>query len=111
GSSPRSHLADKSPKRCRGCRLHRELFKRCRIEKHFIGIANDAVPAEVADTVHNLRGTGTSAREIAAMKDEVGGGLRQVRQNRFERGEIVVDVGYYRDAQLLVPRQDQCLWP
>ena len=72
-------------------------------KKHFIRIADHALPAEIANAVHNLRGTCAAVSQIAAVKDQVGRGLPQIRQNGLKRGSVAVDVGNDCDAHH-VPR-------
>jgi uncharacterized protein involved in exopolysaccharide biosynthesis len=66
--------------------LTRKLGQRLGPEKHFIGIANHALPAEIANPIHDLRGTRSTVRQIAAVKDQVGRSLPQIRQDGLERG-------------------------
>jgi len=54
--------------------------------QRFLAIANDAWPAEIANVVHNLNGTISVVGQIAAVQNQVGRGLPQVRQNSLERG-------------------------
>ena len=37
-------------------------------------------------------------RQVAAVEDQVGRGLAQIREDRLERGSIPVDIGYDGDA-------------
>jgi hypothetical protein len=67
-------------------------------EKHFIRIANHAWPAVIANAIYNLRGICSSVRQIAAMENQVGRCLPQVRQDCLKRGSVAVDVGYDCDA-------------
>jgi hypothetical protein len=78
--------------------LARELFERLGTKKHFIRIARHAPPAQAADAIRNLRGMRAAIGEIAAVEDQVGRCLAQIRQNCFEGREIAVNVGYDGDA-------------
>src|SRR6202011_1552292 len=92
------HLLDRGEERVQRWRLLRKLRQRLGPEKHFIRIAHHAVPAEIANLVHNLHGTRSAVSQIAAVEDHVGSGLPQIRQDCLKRGSVAVDVGYDRDA-------------
>jgi hypothetical protein len=68
-------------------------------ENGFIRIADHALPPEVANLVHNLHGTCSAISQIAAVEDQVGSSLLQVRQDSLKRGPVAVDVGYDSDAR------------
>src|ERR1022692_3821645 len=71
---------------------------RCGAKKHFIRIADHTLPAEIANAIHNLHGTCSGVGQIAAVEDQVGRGLPQIRQDCLERGKVAVDVGDDGDA-------------
>jgi hypothetical protein len=79
-------------------RLTGELGQRLRSEKHFIGIAEYAWPAEIADLIDNPGGARSALGQIAAVHNQVGGGLPQILQDCLEGGAIAVNVGNDRDA-------------
>src|SRR5450759_1229280 len=99
----RRHLPDHGPKSMQLGRLTGKLLERPRHGEHVVRIAGHAWPAEIANAVHDLHGTGTSVSQIAAVEDQVGRSLAQIRQDRFKRGSIAVDVGYDGDAHLIKP--------
>ena len=116
--SPRSHASLSSPSISRvaaaisaDCGEHRlqfgqlagKLRQRLGPEKHFIRIANHARPSEIAHPIHNLHRTGTAVRQIAAVQNQVGRGLPQIRQDCLKRGSIAVYVGDDCDAHALPP--------
>jgi hypothetical protein len=78
--------------------LARKLCQRLGPEKHFIHVAEHTWPAEIANAIHNLRGTRSSLRQIAAVENQVGRSLPQIRQDSLECGSVAVDVGYDCDA-------------
>ena len=94
----RRHLLDRGEKGLQLGRLTRKLLQRLGPRKHFIRIANHTLPAEIANAIHNLRGTCSSVSQIAAVEDQVGRGLPQIRQDGLKRGSVAVDVGYDCDA-------------
>lgn len=102
-TGPRRHIPDGVQNRLRPGRLTRKLVQRLGPSEHFIRIASHALPAEIADAIHNLRGICSPIGQIAAMEDQVGGGLAQICQYGFKRGSIAVDVGHDSNAQLSSP--------
>ena len=97
----RGHLLDRGEKGLQLRRLARKLRQRLGPEKHFIRIADHALPAEIANAIHNLGGTRSAVSQIAAVEDQVGRGLPQIRQDCLKRGSVAVDVGYDCDAHSL----------
>jgi hypothetical protein len=65
---------------------------------HFIRIAKHTLPAEIANTIHDLCWTCPSVSQVAAMEDQVWRGLLQIGQDCLKRGSVAVDVGYNCDA-------------
>ena len=100
----RGHLLDHSQQGLQVGRLARKLRQRLGPEKHFIRIANHALPAEIANAVHNLHGTRSAVSQIAAVEDQVGRSLPQIRQDCLKGGSVAVDVGYDCDAHQIVDR-------
>src|SRR5260370_29928681 len=88
GAGRNPHLLNRCKKWLQLGRLLGKFRQRLGAEKHFVRIANHALPAEVANVIHNLRGTCSSVREIAAMEDQVGSGLTQIRQDCLKRGSV-----------------------
>jgi len=78
----------------------RELVQRIGPKEHFVGISNHALPAEIANLIHNLRGTRTPISQIPAVKNQIGRRLPQIRQDRLKRRSIAVDVRYDCDAHI-----------
>ena len=99
GAGRHGHLFDRGKKRLQLGRLFRKLLQRRGPEEHFIRIANHALPAKIANLIHNSQGTGSAVSQIAAVEDQVGRGLPQIRQDCLKRGSVAVDVGYDGDAQ------------
>ena len=97
-TSRRRHLLDHGEEGLQLGRLLRKLPQGLGAKKHFIGVANHALPAEVANAIHNVLGTCAGVGQIAAVKDQIGRGLPQIRQDRLKRGAVAVDVGYDGDA-------------
>ncbi len=92
------------------CQDALELGKLCgklgeifRTAKHFICIATNAKPSEIADPIHHLSGMGAICGQIAAMKNYIRGTQTQVCENRFEGGEVAVDVRHYRGPHAHTP--------
>jgi hypothetical protein len=83
--------------------LTRKLGERLGPEKHLIRIANHSRPSEIANAVHNFHRTGTAVRQIAAVQNQVGCGLSQIRQDRLKGSSIAVYVGDDCDAHVLWP--------
>ena len=94
----RRHLLDYGKKRLQPGRPLREVLQRLGVGKHFIGIARYSLPAEVANAIDNLRRTGSGVSQVAAMEDQVGRSLLQIREDCLKRGSVAVDVGDDRDA-------------
>ncbi len=99
----RRHLPDGGPQGLQFGRLTGKFLERPGCGKHFVRIANHAWPAEIANLVHNLHVAGTSVRQIAAVKDQVRGGLPQILQNCLKGSPVAVDIGYHCDAHLPRP--------
>jgi len=75
GARRRRHLLDRGEERRKPRGSPGKLLQRLGHEKHFIRIANHALPAEIANAIHNLHGTCSSVSQIAAVEDQVGRGL------------------------------------
>jgi hypothetical protein len=73
--------------------LARKLFQRLGPEKHFIGITDHTLPAEIANAIDNLHGARTGVCEITAVQNQVGSGLAQIGQDCFKRRSISMYVG------------------
>ena len=84
-------------------RLLRERAERIGRRKHFVCVANYTLPSKIANAIHNFRGTGPSVRQIAAVEDQIGRSLPQVRQNGLKRGSVAVDVGYHCNPHRVSP--------
>jgi hypothetical protein len=93
GTCNRCHLTDHRPKRRRRRRLARKFLKRLGPEKHFISVAHDTLPAEIANAIDNLYGTRTAVCEITAVENQVRRGLLQIRQDCLERRSIPMNIG------------------
>lgn len=94
----RSHLPDRCPHGLQLGHLIRKLHQRLGHPKHFIRIANHALPTEIANAIHNFGGTCSTVRQVAAVEDQVGRGLSQIRQDCLKRGSVSVDVRHDCDA-------------
>ena len=70
-----------------------ELVEHLRLPQHLVGVALNARPASFAHTVEHLDGAVAAGNQVAALDDEVGSNLLEVRNHRFQRGEIAVNVG------------------
>src|SRR5580700_1793086 len=79
---PRSHVSRFFSQRFAGCcchfldygdngfhvgRLIRKLSQRLGHKQHFVSIADHSLPAEIANAIHNLRGTGSTVGQVAAV--------------------------------------------
>jgi hypothetical protein len=91
-------LADRVPQGGWGFRLGGKFFERCGAEEHFVGVAEDAGPTEVADAVEDFNGTGAAVGDVTCVQHEVGGLIAEVGQDRFEGGAVSVEVRKYGDA-------------
>jgi len=89
----RRHLLDRREKGQQLGRLLRKLLQGLGA-KSISSVAHHALPAEIANAIHNLHGTCSAVRQIAAVEDQVGRGLPQIRHDRLKRGAVAVDVGY-----------------
>ena len=95
----RRHLRDRGPQGLQMRRLRRKLRQRFRSKQHFIRIAQHARPAQIADAIHDLHRSRAAVGQIATVENQVGRSLPQIRQDRLERGQVAVDVGYDGDAR------------
>ena len=73
-------------------------YQRSGVEEHFIHIAQHAGPSMIANLIHNLRGTGASVRQVAAVRNQVRSHTPQVRQYGLKCGSVSVNVGYHCNA-------------
>jgi len=64
-----------------------------RAGKAFHPWAHHTVPAEIAYAIDNIHGSCTGVCQVTAVENQVGRGLLQVRQDRFKRRSISMDVG------------------
>ena len=89
----RRHLADRRPEGGQGPQLARKFLQRIGPKQHFIRVARDTLPAEIANAIDNLNGARTGVSEITTVKNQVGRGLSQIGENCFERCSVPVNVG------------------
>jgi hypothetical protein len=73
------HLLNRSKQGLQLRRLIPKLFPRLRPEKHFIGIANHALPAEFANAIYYLYRARSAVGQMATVNNHIRGGLPQVR--------------------------------
>jgi hypothetical protein len=71
-----------------------------RTPEQLVGVADHAVPGELANPIDHFGRAGAHEREVATVQDQVGTPMIEVCGNRLERGEIAVNVGDQRDAYL-----------
>jgi hypothetical protein len=93
GTGPGGCLANRCPKG-RWCRrLTCKLLQRYGSKQHFIRVARHAAPSQVAYAIDNVRRARACIREITAVENQVGRGLFQILQDRFESRSIPMNVG------------------
>ena len=63
-------------------------------DQHFIRIAGHAWPAEIANTINNFHRACSAVGQIAAVEDQIGRGLPQVREHGLKCREVAVNVRY-----------------
>ena len=60
--------------------------------QHFVGVAVDAGPVHVADTIDDFSGTRSAAHQVAAVNNEVGPSHAQIGNDRVECTQVGVNV-------------------
>ena len=80
-------------------RLAGEFAEQVRSGKDLVRVSEHALPAEVAELVHDFGRTGSAVGQIAAVKRHIGSHIPNILQNRFETPFVPVDVGQDRNTQ------------
>jgi hypothetical protein len=66
--------------------------------EEFVGVADHARPAELADAIDHLGRLAAAQCEVASMQDALNAAPLEVGGHRVERGEVAMDVGDDRQA-------------
>ena len=73
GTGRRRYFADCRPESGWGRRLGRKILERIGLDKHFIGVAHYTLPAQSADPVDDLDGTGSGIGQVSSVEHQVQG--------------------------------------